>query len=130
MKKSEKETIKEVLEVLNAGPITVLPDRSAFCTGSLPLPQNHWLYDQDNHGVSPAPFRIGINDPLQNRDEWAEKIRTAARWAIQASTVCGKDPDFDPDAMVQNFVVGMIGYWTQNGFLEEEAKPNDTQPRG
>ena len=42
----------------------------------------------------------------------ADRIRSAAQWAIRASTMCGKDEDFDPDAMVQNMVVAMLGYHT------------------
>ena len=37
----------------------------------------------------------------------------------------GLDDDFDPDALVQNMVVGMLGYWTYDGFshLDEFDKP-------
>lgn len=97
--------------------VGVLPDGSGFATMSMPLPKDHWLL-ADGHNVPPAPFKIGlVSQPVLNRtrDMWAEDIRKAARYAIRASTDNGKIVDFDPDAMVQNFVVGLIGYWTDDG---------------
>lgn len=96
-------TVKEV-----SGP---LPDGSGFATASFPLPTDHWLYE-DKFNEPPMPWRTGNGEM---RDEMAEKVRAAARYAIRASTMNGKDNDFDPDAMVQNFVVGMLGYWTDDG---------------
>lgn len=83
-------------------------------TIKLPLPAAHWLMEE---GVSdpPMPWRVGEG---MLRDAMADDIRLAARYAIRAATMNGKDLDFDPDAMVQNFVVGMIGYWTTTGLSE------------
>lgn len=92
------------------------PDGSGFATVSMPLPVNHWLtlpgYDEP-----PAPFLMGTDDP--QRQEWAEKIRAAARYAVRGATINGTEDDFDPDAMVQNMVVGMLGYFTRDGLSHD-----------
>ena len=96
-----------------------LPDGSGFAVMSMPLPKDHWLTKDDgSFEEPPMPFRIGqIDAPVLNRDRkmWADDIRKAAKYAIRASTMKGKEQDFDPDAMVQNFIVGMIGYHTGDG---------------
>ena len=89
-----------------------LPDGSGCATMSFPLPADHWLTAEGNN-EPPAPFRIGTGRP--QRKTWEAGIREAARYAIRASTMNGKMDDFDPDAMVQNMVVGMIGYFTPDG---------------
>lgn len=89
-----------------------LPDGSGACTMSMPLPKDHWL-TKEGYNESPAPFLMGTKDP--RRQEWADKIRIAAKYAIRASTMNGAEDDFDPDAMVQNMVVGMLGYFTEDG---------------
>ena len=91
--------------------VTILPDGSGFFTASSPLPVDHWLY-VDHENIPPMSQKIGIG---QQRTLKAEEIRAAARYAIRASTMNGKEMDFDPDAMVQNMVVGMLGYWTVDG---------------
>lgn len=94
---------------------TILPDGSAFAVMSFPLPADHWLYQKDAEGFTPPPpmpLRMGVGNA---RDDMAEKVRAAARYAVKASTMNGQDDDFDPDAMVQNFVVGLLGYWTEDG---------------
>lgn len=104
-----------------------LPDGSGGAVVSFPLPQNHWLYGHDDkpipgysftYNAPPMPFRMGTDDP--RREEWASKIRLAARYAVRASTMDGKEEDFDPDAMVQNMVVGMLGYWTPDGLTDDD----------
>jgi hypothetical protein len=62
------------------------------------------------------PMRKG-NGPF--RDQTALNIRDAARYAIRASTMNGKETNFDPDALVQNLIVGFLGYWTQDGLPGE-----------
>ncbi len=94
-----------------------LPDGSGFFTASMPLPKDHWL-TAEGFNEPPMPFRIGQADaPVLGRDRtmWKECITAAARYAVRASTMNGKEEDFDPDAMVQNMVVGMIGYFTPDG---------------
>lgn len=90
----------------------ILPDGSSFAMASFPLPKDHWLY-KEGFNEPPMPFRIGTTSRF--REELATQITAAARYAVRASTMNGKIEDFDPDAMVQNFIVGMLGYWTPDG---------------
>jgi hypothetical protein len=89
-----------------------LPDGSGCFVASFPLPANHWL-TQPGYNEPPMPMRVGTEDP--RREELAEQIRAATRYAVRASTMNGAEMDFDPDAMVQNMVVGLLGYWTEDG---------------
>ena len=86
---------------------TILPDGSAFAVGSFPLPQDHWLY-------APHEYEPGADEPKEllapilthaQRNE----VVAAVRYAIRGATMCGKDPDFDPDALVQNAVYALCG---------------------
>lgn len=88
-----------------------LPDGSGFFVASLPLPKKHWIYAEGRE-EPPMPMQVG-NGP--EREALAKQIRHAARWAIRASTMRGKEMDFDPDAMVQNLIIGLLGYWTHDG---------------
>src|SRR5688572_12551480 len=92
--------------------VNELPDGSAFMVASFPLPTDHWLY-ADGYNTPPMPLRLGTDDP--RRQAFNEAVRAAARYAIRASTMNGKEADFDPDAMVQNMVVGLLGYHTADG---------------
>jgi hypothetical protein len=97
--------------------IGVLPDGSGWATASFPLPKNHWIYEPT--GEPPTPFIVGT-DPAElkfgmTRAEWVERVRAAGKYAVKASTMSGKEMDFDPDAMLQNLVVGLLGYWTPSG---------------
>jgi len=78
---------------------------------SLPLPSDHWLY-ADHENIPPMPLQVGLSE---ERDQLASAITEAARYAVRASTMNGQEKDFDPDAMVQNMIVGLIGYWTSTG---------------
>lgn len=100
-----------------------LPDGSGFATMSMPLPKDHWL-TKEGFDEPPAPLRIGTGE---ERTELANKIRVAAKYAVRASTMNGKIDDFDPDAMVQNFVVGMLGYWIHDGLSHIDDIPKDEQ---
>jgi hypothetical protein len=93
--------------------ITVLPDGSGFCTSSLPLPKDHWLFS-DHENIPPMPYQQGLG---KDRTTQEEHIREAARYAIRASTMNGKENDFDPDALVQNLIVGLLGYYTKDGLF-------------
>lgn len=93
-----------------------LPDGSGFAVASFPLPRDHWL-TEEGHNVPPMPFRLGVDDP--RRVEWVAKITEAARYAVRASTMNGALSDFDPDAMVTNVIIGLIGYWSPNGLGSE-----------
>lgn len=106
-----------------------LPDGSAFATVSLPLPADHWLFQPGPDGhlePAPMPFRMISCD---RRTLMQEKVEQAARWAIRASTMRGKESDFDPDAMVQNMIVGLLGYYTPFGTLDDAwANPDPLPP--
>lgn len=101
-----------------------LPDGSGFATLSMELPKDHWLYQSND--APPMPWRIGEG---KERMMLAEGIRAAARYAIRAATMSGKDENFAPDAMVQNFIVGMLGYWTEDGLSgDRQFNPEITPP--
>lgn len=76
------------------------------------LPADHWVYEPAGW-QPPAPWLTGTADPLRTQME--RQIRAAAQWAIRGATMAGTDKDFDPDAMVQNFVIGMLGFFTPDG---------------
>jgi hypothetical protein len=94
-----------------------LPDGSGFVIMSTPLPKDHWL-TKEGYNVPPMPFKKGTDDP--ERKELIEKIKEAARYAIRSATDNGKIADFDPDAMVQNFIIGMLGYNTPDALSSIE----------
>lgn len=101
-----------------------LPDGSGFAVMSLPLPKNHWL-TKEGFNVPPMPFRYGTKEAWkkfqpQTREDFAKGIREAAKYAIRGATMNGKEMDFDPDALVQNMVVGMLGYHTDDGLSSDE----------
>ncbi len=102
--------------------VGALPDGSGFALMSMPLPEDHWLYE-DRFDEPPMPFRMGTDNP--ERKDWEQKIRIAGRYAVRAATMNGKEPDFDPDALVQNFVTGMIGYFTPDGFSHLDDDDDD-----
>jgi hypothetical protein len=86
-----------------------LPDGSGFFTASLPLPKEHWLYaprcsewDEKRDTTADTPHPI-----LTHAQR--ESVVAAVRYAIRGATMCGQDPDFDPDALVQNAVVALCG---------------------
>jgi len=90
-------------------PMTVLPDGSAFCTASFPLPKDHWLYapqceewdsERDERADCPVPI-------LDNSQRNA--VIAAVRYAVRGATMNGKDPDFDPDALVLNAAYALCG---------------------
>ena len=100
-----------------------LPDGSGFATMSMPLPKDHWLYKPDNSNVPPMPFRMGTDDP--RRKDMADRIRAAGRYAVRCATENGKIDDFDPDALVQNLVTGMLGYATPDAMSSDDfANPD------
>lgn len=95
----------------SVGEVARLPDGSGFAIVSYPLPQGHWLTRQGDN-VPPMPLRMKEGP---ERDRWNEKLRQAARYAIRAATMNGKQMDFDPDALVQCFLVGCTGYCSPDG---------------
>ena len=102
-----------------------LPDGSGFTTGSYPLPRDHWLY-AEGHEPPPMPLRMGKS---KARALVAEAIRDAARYAVRGATRNGQEVDFDPDAIVQNMVVGLVGYFTEDGTSGDEwDNPKEIPP--
>lgn len=85
-------------------------------SGPLPFA---WLYEAGPN-EPPAPWRMGTGDEV--RAPLEKKIAAAARYAVRASTMNGQAMDFDPDAMVQNFIVGMLGYHTADGYPSDQPK--------
>lgn len=92
--------------------IGALPDGSGFATMSMPLPKDHWLYTE-GFNDPPMPMRRGTDDP--RRKEMEEMLRAAGKYAVRCATMNGKDEDFDPDALVNQIVIGMLGYYTPDG---------------
>jgi len=86
---------------------TILPDGSAFAVGSFPLPQDHWLY-------APHEYEPGADEPKELlapilTHAQRTEVVAAVRYAVRGATMCGKEPDFDPDALVQNAVYALCG---------------------
>ena len=86
---------------------TILPDGSGFGILSLPLPKDHWLYAEREYEESaiepkdlPAPI---LTHALR------QQVIDAIRYAVRSATNCGKEDDFDPDALVQNAVYALCG---------------------
>lgn len=89
----------------------ILPDGSSFFTASLPLPPDHWLYaprpdgwDSERDCFPDRPHPILTH-------EQREQVVAAVRYAIRAATNNGTETDFDPDALVQNAVVALCGFY-------------------
>lgn len=110
----------------SAEQVTVLPDGSAFAVMSLPLPADHWL-TQPGDDVPPMPWRMGTS---AQRDQLVADITRAARYAVRASTQNGAEDDFDPDAMVRNMVVGLLGYFTSDGLSSDPQFNPPMVPNG
>jgi len=107
-----------------------LGDGSGCAVVSYPLRADHWLYARlpnDQYEAPPMPFRMGVNDPLCRTAH--EAARAAAKYAIRSATDCGRIIDFDPDALVQNFLVGLFGYHTADGLSGDAfANPKHGTP--
>src|SRR3990167_3556605 len=100
--------------------IDICPDGHGNAVISYPLPKDHWL-TRPGSNEPPMPLRVGTMDAPRlgmTRKMWADAIKEAAKYAVRASTENGKIDDFDPDAMVRNFIIGMIGFYTPNGKYE------------
>ncbi len=102
---------------------TILPDGSAFAVMSFPLPKDHWLY-------APREYMPGADEPvelpwpcLERTPENEERARLAIRYAIRGSTDCGKESDFDPDALVQNALYALLGPYPHRLAATQEPKP-------
>lgn len=115
-----------------------LPDGSGFATASFPLPKDHWsVVDPGKSNVPEMPLRVGVGGSITivredssgrfehtfTREQFAELLRTAGKYAYRCATMNGAEPDLDPDALLQNLIVGVLGYWTRDG-LSSDAWEN------
>ena len=86
---------------------TILPDGSGFGTMSFPLPKDHWIYKEREY----EDGAIEPNDlpaPILTHNH-RQQVIAAIRYAVRSATSCGKEDDFDPDALVQNAVYALCG---------------------
>lgn len=86
---------------------TILPDGSGFGILSLPLPKDHWLYaerEYEEDAVEPKDLPAPILTHALR-----QQVIDAIRYAVRSATNCGKEDDFDPDALVQNAVYALCG---------------------
>lgn len=107
-----------VEEVIHPGQgLPILDDDSTFAVLSIDLPADHWLYAQQDDRP-PMGMRLGTRHP--EREDLRKRITEAGRYAIRTATMNGSLTDFDPDALIQQLVVGLIGYHTEDGLGSEE----------
>lgn len=97
--------------------VTALPDGTGFATLSTPLREDHWLYETDAlapgySGPSPMPMAGSCHDPL--RLILQDHLQVAARYGVRSATSCGREDDFDPDALVRQVEIGLFGYYGKN----------------
>ena len=86
---------------------TILPDGSGFGTMSFPLPKDHWIYKEreyEDGAIEPNDLPAPILTHSFRR-----QVIAAIRYAVRGATNCGKEDDFDPDALVQNAVYALCG---------------------
>jgi hypothetical protein len=88
---------------------------------SMSLPKDHWIYESCSE--PPMPFKLGIGESL--RRCLSERIVEAAKYAVRGATMSGTDMDFDPDAVIQNLIVGLFGYHTKDGSKGGELIPRN-----
>ena len=91
----------------NESNYTVLPDGSAFGVMSFPLPKDHWLYAEREYEED-AEDPKDLPKPILTHAV-RDTVVAAIRYAVRGATNCGKEPDFDPDALVQNAVYALCG---------------------
>jgi hypothetical protein len=69
-------------------------------------------------------FKVGTTQKslvvTMNREQFSQAINEAGKYAVRCATMNGKDMDFDPDALLQNLVVGFLGYWTEDGLTDDD----------
>ena len=85
----------------------ILPDGSGFGTMSFPLPKDHWIYKEreyEDGAIEPNDLPAPILTHSFRR-----QVIAAIRYAARGATNCGKEDDFDPDALVQNAVYALCG---------------------
>ena len=140
------EALNEIAKT-SGGKITevgILSDNSGFAIMSMPLRKDHWIYDcgEENFNTPPMVFRMGSKEKAMliigqsddsndagldsshgitmNKEAFRQKIREAGKYAVRCATMNGKEMDFDPDALLQNLVVGFLGYFTEDGLSSDD----------
>jgi hypothetical protein len=96
---------KQLQEKTSIKSVANFPDGHTAMVVSFPLSKNHWIYEDS--GEPPAPLKI---ESIETRMHLESVFKDAVKYAVKASTLSGKEMDFDPDAMIQNFMVGLFGY--------------------
>jgi hypothetical protein len=94
----------------NSTPIdngVALPDGSGFAVVSFPLPADHWSKDQGDL-VPPASI-ARLAGSASEREWWRKRITDAGRYAFRCASFKGRTADIDPDALIMQLVVGLIG---------------------
>lgn len=104
--------LREAMEHQVQAPVTLLPDGSAFAVMSYQLPKTHWLY-------APREYEDGAYEPKELPAPiltYAKRnsVIAAIRYAVRGATMCGKETDFDPDALVQNAVYALCGSYVSD----------------
>jgi hypothetical protein len=104
-----------------------LPDGSGVAFDSFPLPSDHWL-TAGHSNIPPMPFRVG-RETLRLRMAMIERVSAAGRYAVRCATQDGTTEGFDPDALIQNLIVGMLGYNTPEGLSDDPlSNPEEVRP--
>lgn len=110
--------------------VGLLSDGSGFATLSTPLPSNHWLYERVGFGdgpqefVPPAPWTMLVGGHTQVRRYLAEVLRPGIMAGVRDATRGGRDDDFDPDALVNQSINGLLGVHTESGM---STNPEDRE---
>lgn len=99
-----------------------LPDGSALFLMSFPLPPDHWLTQPRVYATESSFDTVDKPTPILWRAIHEHNVRAAAKWAIRVSTDCGREMDFDPDALVMNFVYAICGPATHGELKEHEPQ--------
>ena len=111
----EKENDSIMVPVINE--MVKMPDGSGCFVMDLPLPDDHWIYE-DKENIPPESLACMKNQ--FSRGDLENAIRDAAKYAVRCATWNGRCMDFDPDAIVQAMVRGLLG---PCGNLVEAKKP-------
>lgn len=97
--------------------MTVLPDGSCFGVMSFPLPKDHWIYAERQYAEG-ADEPVDLPAPILTH-ALHDQVVAAIRYAVRGATMCGKEMDFDPDALVQNAVYALCGHYTKTTVIED-----------
>ena len=88
---------------------------------SYPLPKNHWLYAEREY-LDGEVEPVELPKPILARAD-RDTVVAAIRYAVRAATNCGKEPDFDPDALVLNAAYALCGPANQSPEQLPSAQP-------